>query len=247
MRELPDLTVQVTVVLGDEDSQPARFTVPQSLLVESSEFFQNECRKYLNSAYPRVIHLSEVEPEVFTHYLMSIYRGTVAVAKHDLSENEDARQFFGDLVKLWLLTHRLENNQLCNDAADTIVDTVEEYEGGCPVTIFPPSLTVLIWCGTMANYALRRLVRDFYFYCVWSKDIKAQTEQFPIGFYKDVMIMAMEKCEDHDTKPYTLQDIVDDDRCIYHDHDDQELIGSCAAQGEGAPSDSILQDATLAA
>lgn len=237
--------MQVTVFLNNEQSQPAEFAVPQSLLVESSGFFQAECRKDLGTADRRVIHLTGVEPDVFNYYLLSVYRQQAVFAKYEPSELDVPRKACCSLAKLWLLAHRLKNNHVCNDVADAIVKMIDGFPGEDPTTVMPPSLIVLVWSTTMADCALRRLILDYYFNYTWVRQIKAQIEHFHVGFYKDLLMMALQRIEDVRVEKSFLGDTVSTHECVYHEHEGGQPVGSCPAKNGGLSSEHICEDATL--
>lgn len=103
--------VRIFATTAPEDS--TRFVVPQSLLTESSGFFQSERRdKWASSCTPATT-LPGVEARVFSSYLLWVYRKKVAVASDcDPTAKEWPRQICSNLFKLWLLADRLEDYRL---------------------------------------------------------------------------------------------------------------------------------------
>lgn len=94
---VPDFRKGVIVVLSEEHPQYATaFTVPECLLVETSEFFKAACRNgaWLEST-SRAIKLRKVEAHVFNAYLLWVHRKELPA-----SPSDDALELIEDLVRL---------------------------------------------------------------------------------------------------------------------------------------------------
>jgi len=69
-----DYSQMIRVLVDDEEKE---YSVPETLLVEKSDFFKAACTKPWKEAEERTVRLRETDITTFDHYLHWIYRGVV--------------------------------------------------------------------------------------------------------------------------------------------------------------------------
>jgi hypothetical protein len=181
----------VTVILNEEEPEhTAKFTIPESLLTESSEYFKAARRNGWHEASSRVVRIPDVDVGTFNSYLHWVCRREIAV-QHELKKGctsaQGAHGALENLVRLWLLTDRFADTQLRNLVIDTlhrvlnaIVPDKDDWIEG-----ITPEMTVLIWNGTTAGHALRRLVLDYYAWAADTSSLKLVKDKcHPDFFYR---------------------------------------------------------------
>lgn len=220
------------------------FTVPKSLLVDSSEYFEAECCDEPTSADPKVIHLSAAEPEIFACYLMWLYRKKVAITSDFHPDDRGgAERVCGDLVKLWLLADRLRDQRCRNAIVDKLVGTLEDLPRPDEIPSFLSSLAMLVWPSTKAGSSLRCMVLDYTLSQIRADHVESQMEHLPPEFLKDILLKALRKLDSNNTETPTPAEAVQAQQCFYHDHHDQ--FDGCGYTEEMTISGMLAQSKSL--
>lgn len=201
--------------MNHDDSEPTRFTAPQGLLKQHSVFFADAC----GSDRTQVIHLDDVEPEIFAWYLMWVYRGRVVIASdYDSEDEESVERVCSDLTKLWLMADKLKDERCRNAVMDNIVGAVDHHTRRLDTLMFSSSLITLIWSATMTCSPLRKIVLDYYLSHVCQNDIEFLFELLHPGFVKDLMFLALRRLEFGGLENRSPAEAVEAEPCFYHDH-----------------------------
>jgi hypothetical protein len=207
---VPDFSRELIVVINEDQPElTVRYTLPECLLAETSEFFKAACRSDAWKEYAeRTIKLLEVEPDTFNAYLLWVHRQEIPTA-----HPEEALELLDDLARLWLLGDRLADVRLRNAAMDGIVAEINLYTTATMLNAFPPKLIEQIWSSTTSGRPIRRLVVDYYVKHVEVEVMKAESAEYHHEFTKDLMFKAMKVVEDDD------QNICPSNRDPDHYHD----------------------------
>lgn len=207
---VPDFRKEIIVILSDEDSDyTTTFTVPECLLVETSEFFKAACRDgaWLEST-SRTIKLAEVEPDVFNAYLLWVHRKDLPTAPSD-----DAFELVEDLVRLWLLADRLADFRLRNTVIDAIIVELNGFITS--LNVFPPELAAQVWSATTPGRSIRRLIVDYYAKHIGAAAVKGEVADYHPDFTRDLLVKAIEvvKNDEENICPSKR------DSCFYHEYE----------------------------
>lgn len=193
---LPDFSKEVTVIINEEQPDlAASFHVPESFLIEHSEFFQAACRGEWREATSRVIKLPDVEPEIFNLYLFWVHRGKLAIRNEWELDDEDCLEHgIPDqtrLIKLWILADRLADVKLRNATIDEMIAATGWPNVGFDFPLFTPEMTNIVWSATTAGRSLRRLLLDHYIGDVWAEEMEHNMDEFHPDFFKELMLAAL--------------------------------------------------------
>jgi hypothetical protein len=192
---VPDFSRELIVVINEDQPElTARYTIPECLLTETSDFFKAACRSDAWKEYAeRTIKLPEVEPNTFNAYLLWAHRQEVPTAHPD-----ESLELVDDLARLWLLGDRLADVRLRNATMDGMIAEIDMYTLPTFGNVFPPKLIEQIWSATTSGRSIRRLVVDYYVKHVSVEAMKAEPELYHHEFTRDLMFKAMEVVEDDD-------------------------------------------------
>jgi hypothetical protein len=217
---VPDLTKNVTIVINEGHPQlTATFTVPESLLIEKSQYFKAACRGSWKEATSRVIKLQDIDAEAFNSYMYWIHRNELAInTKLDPKDVKSAATYVDKLVKLWLLGDRLADCEL-RDAAMTAMLVVVRDSPHPESDLLTPPMTVLIFSNLTNGRALRRLVLDIYIMSVSPKAVERQWESFHPDFIKSLALGHLEARYEGEVARDDGQAFEDTmEHCHYHEH-----------------------------
>jgi hypothetical protein len=214
---VPDLTKNVTIVINGD----ASFTVPESLLIEKSQYFTAACRGEWIEATSRVIKLQEIDAEAFNSYMYWIHRHELAInAKFDLKDVESVVTYVDKLVRLWLLGDRFDDCEL-RDIAMTalLVAFKEDQSSSFHTAVLPPSATVLIFSSLTNGRALQRLVLNHYIIRVWPRDMIQQWDEFHPDSIKSLAMGHLEPRYEGEVMRDDEESLEDEkEYCHYHEH-----------------------------
>jgi len=207
---VPDFRKEITVVLGDGRPEFATaFTVPECLLVETSEYFKAACRDgtWLEST-SRTIKLAKVEPEIFNAYLLWVHRKDLPTAPSD-----DAFELVEDLVRLWPLADRLADFRLRNAVIDAIIVELNGFTTSH--NVFPHDLAAQVWSATTPGRSIRRLIVDYYAKHIGAAIVKGEVADYHPDFTKYLLVKAIEvvKNDEENVCPSKR------DSCFYHEYE----------------------------
>jgi hypothetical protein len=207
---VPDFRREVIVVLSEEHpDDTTSFTVPECLLVETSEFFKAACRDgaWLEST-SRTIKLPEVDADVFNAYLLWAHRKELPTAPSD-----DAFELVEDLVRLWLLADHLADFRLRNAVIDAILVELNSFTTS--LNVFPPELAAQVWSATTPGRSIRCLIIDYYAKHVGAATVQAQVADYHVDFTRDLLVKAIEvvKNDEENICPSKR------DSCFYHEYE----------------------------
>jgi hypothetical protein len=192
---VPDFSRELIIIINEDQPElTARYTVPECLLTETSEFFKAACRSDAWKEYAeRTIKLPDVEPDTFNAYLLWVYRQEIPTA-----HPKEALELIDGLARLWLLGDRLADFRLCNAAMDGMIAEMIPYTLVTASNAIPPKLIEQIWSATTSGRSIRRLMVDYYVKHVRVKAMEAESADYNHEFTKDLMFKAMEVVEDDD-------------------------------------------------
>ncbi|KAF2000470.1 hypothetical protein P154DRAFT_534802 [Amniculicola lignicola CBS 123094] len=154
------LSGPVIKVLVGEDQTPIH--VHKSVLGSSSRFLQkvtseewSELREDANT-----IHLLDSDAESFKMYSHWLYTRTITLANR-------ARETYKQLAQAYVLGELLLDLWFKNFVLDTIVASTAEGRFKSMTRAFPRAEpTIIIYNGTTSSSPARRLLTDFFVYCV---------------------------------------------------------------------------------
>ena len=207
---VPDFRKNIIVILCEDCPEyTTAFTVPECLLIETSEFFKAACRDgaWVEST-SRTIKLREVEPDVFNAYLLWVHRKELPTAP-----SEDAFELIEDLVRLWLLADRLADFRLRNAVIDAIIVELNSFTTS--LNVFPPELAAQVWSATTTGRSIRRLIIGYYAKHVGAANVQADVAKYHPGFTQDLLVKAIEvvKNDEENICPSKR------DSCFYHEYE----------------------------
>lgn len=132
------------------------------------------------------------------------------------------------LVKLWILADRLGDFQLRNVAMDEMVDNAR-FDSRCAFELFPPDLIALIWSATTPDRSLRTLVIDYHIDWVYIGDIQNAIDEYHPEFVKELLLVSL--ASNKDDECHLPFQIVEEQPCYYHDHDEKFTEQNCLGHG----------------
>lgn len=195
--------------------------MPETLLIEKSEFFKAACRNEWKEASSRIIKIPEADVAAFKAYLHWIYKKEVSVSsQHALSGHAYnvavARPVLCDLVHLWLLADRLADSQLRNLTSNAMLRVLSRIplHGQDWTEAITPEMTVLVWSKITARRALRSLIIDLYAQCVEEEHLDRVRDQLHPDFVKDLLMEVFRMKGRKADIPYLRRDA-----CWYHEHE----------------------------
>lgn len=226
---VPDLTKNVTIVVNEGHPQiTASFTVPESLLIEKSDYFKAACRGVWKEATSRVIKLQDIDAEAFNSYIYWVHRNQLAInAKLDRKDVKSATSYVDKLVRLWLLGDRLGDCEP-RDAAMTAILSVVQDSGHPRSELLLPPLTVLIFSNLTNGRALRRMVLDTSIMHVSPEQVEQRWNDFHPDFIKSLAMGHLAPVyegelarDDHEGYEEAT------DHCYYHEHSETACTKRC--------------------
>jgi hypothetical protein len=194
--------------------------VPESLLVEKSDYFKAACRGVWKEATSRVIKLQDIDAEAFNSYIYWVHRNQLVInTKLDPSDIKSSATYLDKSVRLWLLGDRLADCELRDTAMSAMVRAVRDQASAARSALFPPPLTVLIFSNLTNGRALRRLVLDNYIIHASATEVEELWDAFHLDFIKSLAM-------GHLGPAYEGEVARDDEECYgdttehchYHEH-----------------------------
>lgn len=218
---MPDLTKSITIFINEgHPESTASFTVPESLLIEKSQYFKDICSLGPGRYNIRTIKLQDVDVEAFNSYMYWTCRDEVAVSNY-LNDKEVldaglAAPLLRSISNLWLLGARLGDSGFLNEVMDVILGAIEWLDplSSDFTAAFPPDLITLIWSATTQGQAIRRVVINYYAYMVSPKTMEPLWSKVHPDFFKDLTMRSLDFSQKEGQNIHTsLREL-----CCYHDH-----------------------------
>lgn len=230
----------MTVVINpDESDHTATFTVPESLLVDKSEFFEAACRNEWKEATSRIIKIPDVDLDAFYAYMYWVYWEVVAITsdcRKTLRSAADSEPALNDLVELWLLADRFAETRLRDftmDALRKVAHSIYSAEKDWTAA-FTPAMTAHICSSTTGGRALRRFVVDVFESKVTEANLNGGKESFPPEFLVDLATKLMRMRGGEDNKVWAFYEA----KCHYHEHEENNsLCGESRHRASGDDED----------
>jgi len=188
------------------------YPVLESVIRKSSKFFDNAMKPEWASARPdpRVVDLSDEEPEVFGIYIHWLYFRTFpTVTTVDLGPNSPEALL---LCKCYIMGDKLMDPTFKNATLKALVDATHN-QPHCNPRIPGPGSIKSIYEGTTGGSPARKLIVDLWVAYVGESSLIYLTEQLPHGFVLEFSrALVLSKCKAKDTRSWyeRIEDYLED-------------------------------------
>ncbi len=185
----------MTIRVGEAPDQED-FVVHEPILSSRAEYFQRAMNGHWMESNTRVISLSDVEPEIFSVYLNSVYTGkipsmTMRKAEVEALPWEEFRDVVGSeydiMFQVYVLAERLNDPLTKNNIIHAVFDLADLHTSEGDWRVPPPSSIRFVYDGTPEKSPARRLMVD-----MWSRidsaSIALYVEVLPKPFLGDLAI-----------------------------------------------------------
>ena len=203
----------IVVVLAGADSTRA-FSIHESVLCATSEFFNSAIQNEWTQAPPRVIELIEKDVAMFQVYVTWLYNRKLAIFPENAID-QTYEETWKLLTKSYLLGEELLDAKFKNTVVDAMLATTcaGELDGGgcCPSQFAIKTL----YDGTTTGYKARQLFAEIWAHQTPLSELANGKHGFPYEFLYDVAEVLFNQRSNSLRFSFQYRN----NPCRYHEHD----------------------------
>ncbi|KAL6705589.1 hypothetical protein ACN47E_006536 [Coniothyrium glycines] len=213
--EGPDITCKTITVHVGPAGASQELQIHESLLLRSSEFFDNALSNDWKEGVKRIVRLPEIDLECFEIWAKWLYTGRIHLTQESDVSREDGRVTANMEWARWSETYEAASYLQDNDFKDALIDCM--IEAMQTVANIPTKLANFIYPHSPASSNHRKLAIDV---CVHAKNRQTwrELEKLLTEFMVDVLARVGPLLADGLKLVGPRQYFNLADTCKYHDH-----------------------------